>query len=1162
MQTNFKSNAAVQKFIVSFFLILAAQVSSIGQTVQRELERNKAEKWADASGSSIHFTENKGQIEQTNGKPAPYVGYLLERGNTSIYLLKSGGIAYQFNRMHYPDGYRELLAEMYEPGKLARLDTLQKQVRLETYRMDMQLLGANPTAIIIPEGKSSDYTHYYTHDVLFVHHYERITYKDVYPGIDWVIYTTTEGGMKYDFVVSPFADPSQIRLKFTHHEELYLDDAGNLIHGNRMGRFTEKAPVSFQNDKQVPTSYTLIDNILSFKLGGYDPSQSLTIDPNRIWGTFYGGADSDFGGECASDSIGNIYLVGSSASSSGIASGGFQNIFSGGNLDAFLVKFNSKGSRLWSTYYGGSNLDRAFDCKTDKKGNVYISGSTNSVSLIAFNGHQNKYGGGAEDAFLVKFDGSGLRLWGTYYGGLGSTEWGRCEIDETNNVFLSGTTTSNTSISFNGFKNRIGRDTLDAYLVKFNSSGIRQWATYYGGDNGELGYDCVSDKTGNIYLVGVTGSLTDIAANGHQNSYGGGDGDGFVVKFNSSGQRQWGTYYGGKDQDGFNCATKDVNGNIYCAGVTRSNNNISFNGHQNYINGGPDDAFLVKFNDSGVRKWSTYYGGKNNESPGAVNVDMYGNVYMAGGTASDSFIAFNGFQNKLGGYFDAFLVKMNSVGKRLWSTYYGSKGESNAGGCATDRFGNVYLSGLSSDTSGISFNGYQNKNAGQYDAFLAKFIGNECRSGGLSNNQICVDNSLYPNLFQVTKGANGVGKATGLPIGVSLDFRNDTIYFIGTPKYSGIYKYKIPLIGECGDSIAAGTMNILPRTKIIIGSDTSTAQQIACTNHPIKITRYRVVSGRFIDTIYGLPKGVLARNNNDTLEIYGSSIEKGSFVYRVKAIGNCNSDSITGKIFIEDSLKISLITHFTTKKQKVCVKNKISRIVFKVSGYSLKDSIVGLPKGITYERNSDSICIYGTSLEKGIFKFTVYTYGRCMNVVDNGEIEIIDSNTYRLTSIPGSDNQVVKTNSPITNIHYTTTGATGIGTPLNLPPGVSANYISNVIIISGTPTIAGAYSYRIPLTGGCDNGAVTGLITVTSSTGIVNSSSTIGWYIYPNPTTGRFVIRNPGNGVFDLLDITGQMLHTCKALRNKEILVDLQLPEGVYVIRERSSGLTQKVLLE
>jgi hypothetical protein len=185
-----------------------------------------------------------------------------------------------------------------------------------------------------------------------------------------------------------------------------------------------------------------------------------------------------------------------------------------------------------------------------------------------------------------------------------------------------------------------------------------------------------------------------------------------------------------------------------------------------------------------------------------------------------------------------------------------------------------------------------------------------------------------------------------------------------------------------------------------------------------------------------------------------------------------------------------------------------------------------------------------------------------MNVVDNGEIEIIDSNTYRLTSIPGSDNQVVKTNSPITNIHYTTTGATGIGTPLNLPPGVSANYISNVIIISGTPTIAGAYSYRIPLTGGCDNGAVTGLITVTSSTGIVNSSSTIGWYIYPNPTTGRFVIRNPGNGVFDLLDITGQMLHTCKALRNKEILVDLQLPEGVYVIRERSSGLTRKVLLE
>ncbi|MFN9115204.1 MAG: hypothetical protein ACK5XN_34530, partial [Bacteroidota bacterium] len=99
------------------------------------------ERWPEQKANGVYFTENKGQIERTDGKPAPYVGYLLERGNTCIYLLKSGGIAYQFNRMHYPDGYRELLAQTHEPGMLKRLDTLQKQVRLETYRMDMQLLG-------------------------------------------------------------------------------------------------------------------------------------------------------------------------------------------------------------------------------------------------------------------------------------------------------------------------------------------------------------------------------------------------------------------------------------------------------------------------------------------------------------------------------------------------------------------------------------------------------------------------------------------------------------------------------------------------------------------------------------------------------------------------------------------------------------------------------------------------------------------------------------------------------------------------------------------------------------------------------------------------------------------------------------------------------------
>lgn len=207
----------------------------------------KVQSWSDNNANQIHFTENLGQITQTDGQPAPYVAYMMQRGNANIYLLRDGGIAYQFNRMHYPEGYKELMADrlgLHE--NMGKMDEIQKEIYLETFRMDMNLVNANPNAEIITEGKSHDYTNYYTHDALYVRHYEKIIYKNIYPGIDWVIYTTEEGGMKYDFEVQPGADPSAIKLKFTHHEELYVDNEGNLIHGNRMGSFTEKAPVVFR----------------------------------------------------------------------------------------------------------------------------------------------------------------------------------------------------------------------------------------------------------------------------------------------------------------------------------------------------------------------------------------------------------------------------------------------------------------------------------------------------------------------------------------------------------------------------------------------------------------------------------------------------------------------------------------------------------------------------------------------------------------------------------------------------------------------------------------------------------------------------------------------------------------------------------------------------
>ena len=126
---------------------------------------------------------------------------------------------------------------------------------------------------------------------------------------------------------------------------------------------------------------------------------------------------------------------------------------------------------------------------------------------------------------------------------------------------------------------------------------VRQWGTYYGGTGDDRGNSCAIDASGNIYLAGWTSSTTGIATTGaHQTTFGGFN-DAFLVKFNSSGVRQWGTYYGGTGwEEGWSCAT-DSSGNIYLAGQTGSTSGIATTGAHQTTFGGNYDAFLVKFHD-------------------------------------------------------------------------------------------------------------------------------------------------------------------------------------------------------------------------------------------------------------------------------------------------------------------------------------------------------------------------------------------------------------------------------------------------------------------------------------------------------------------------------------------------------------------------------------
>lgn len=663
------------------------------------------------------FEENKGQV---NGMDADRVKFVFKQGNLSLFLLNDG-IAYQFNKLHYPKGYKQ--PEKWATNEEIQIsEALSKEIRQETYRMDVSLVGANPEAKISTENKSSDYIQYYNHDALNVYRYDKVTYHDVYPKIDWVVYKN-KNNIKYDFIVHPGGNPSQIKLQTRWVEDMELGSNGNLNLKNCMGNITEEAPLSFQDGKEILTRFVIEQGVVGFDLQGYNPLKTLVIDPTLLWATYYGDSDPDWGRSCATDASGNVYMAGETNSSGNIASGGHQNTF-GGSSDAFLVKFNSNGIRQWCTYYGGNGTEMGYSCTADPSGNIYLAGATSSLNNIAYNGHQNTYNGGTgivKEAFLVKFNGLGVRQWATYYGGSGNDLAYSCATDKFSNVYLAGSTESLSNIASNGHQNTYAGGENDAFLAKFNSNGERQWGSYYGGNGRDLSYSCATDVSNRIYLAGSTNSVADIAFGGYQDAFAGGEyGDAFLVGFDTDGIRQWATYYGGSNSDaGISCAT-DASGNIYLTGGTSSNSGIASGGFQNTYGGG-NDAFLVKFNMNGVRQWATYYGANGDDFGWFCATDLSDNIYIGGSTRSESDIASGGFQNSYGGgMLDVYVVKFDGSGTRSWATYYGGSEADHGVSCTTDFLGNVYIAGTTFSFNSIAYNGHQNTFGGNCDAFLAK----------------------------------------------------------------------------------------------------------------------------------------------------------------------------------------------------------------------------------------------------------------------------------------------------------------------------------------------------------------------------------------------------------------------------------------------------------
>lgn len=596
----------------------------------------------------INFKENKGQVSDQNYKARPDILFSGDQGDF-VFHLKSNGISYQLNRVD------EWTKRENRPERKNGQEELVPS-KSTIYRMDINWLNTNPSPEIKKGKAKQGYENYYLEScpdgALQVRSYSDITYKNLYPGIDLKWYEKN-GALEYDYYVAANSDYTKIQLEYKGAEKIYVDRNGTLIIKTPLGIIKEQKPLVMQNNKPLNAKWVVRNNIISFDIKNVNTSLPLLIDPVvRLWATYYGGAAQEDAFYTYATSAGEIFMCGSSRSTANIATtGAHQTTYAGGagKDDGYIVKFDPAGVRLWATYYGGSGDDYAGESITDASGNVFMTGGTQSSSpgVIATAGaHQAVYSSATtniSDAFLVMFNSSGVRQWGTYYGGDNNDFGNGISLDNNSgDILITGAAQSTNAIATSGSHQPALASGQDCFLARFNSSGVRQWGTYYGGNLIDVAFDCVTNSSGDTYICGTTTSSVGISTPGsHQPAYAGGGspaGDAFLAKFNSAGVRQWGTYYGGISSESSNNLALDASGDLYCAGwtSTTAGTAVATLGSHQAVFGGGQDAFLVKFDPTGARIWGTYYGGNGGDFGGSTAVDAAGNVYLSGDASTNT----------------------------------------------------------------------------------------------------------------------------------------------------------------------------------------------------------------------------------------------------------------------------------------------------------------------------------------------------------------------------------------------------------------------------------------------------------------------------------------------------------------------------------------------
>lgn len=429
-------------FVLSIFAVSLVFLISNSEKLHAKTNPSNFQISKNITSMPLAFTANQGQWDEK----------VLFRANAAgaTMWFSSDGAYYQFTRtIESEDG--DPISIVDKRFGMAPDDILDRKPKaVETMKIKANFVGSNANPVMRGIGEMDYKCNYFIGNdpnewQTDVPNYSAVMYEEIYNGIDLKYYGNGKQ-MEYDFIVSPGADYSQIKIQYEGAESISINDNGELVVKTKWGEVIEQRPVIYQieNDSRIAVDgkYELMgDNSFGFELSSsYNPALPLVIDPVLVYSTYLGGSELDVGTSIALDGSGNAYITGVTNSTNFPTQGAYQTDQIGS--DVFVTKLNSSGNTLvYSTYLGGNLIDYASGIAVDSSGNAYITGNTNSTDYPTQGAYQTDLAG--SDAFVTQLNFSGNALvYSTYLGGNNYDEGKGIAIDDLGDVYITGRTES------------------------------------------------------------------------------------------------------------------------------------------------------------------------------------------------------------------------------------------------------------------------------------------------------------------------------------------------------------------------------------------------------------------------------------------------------------------------------------------------------------------------------------------------------------------------------------------------------------------------------------------------------------------------------------------------------------------------------------------------